>query len=386
MPKENATAGTNARAKVVEVSGQQPESQTQSNVPADETPKLSRRDALQVAIAATKDEKPGSDLNPVPERKIKSSPLEKTETTSSTSSEEKPLEAPAEFSPEEKEDFKLLSRKGQEAQLRLHNSGKKRIAEIKKATEEHDKKLAARQSFEKLEPGLNMFLKAHGINMPAEVALTRALEMWKEFNVPAGDEAGAKAAVAAYLQARKIPVPKELLNGAAAPAARSENDPLQKKVDELSSKVERDELQQRGMFFANVWNTFESEKNASGKLKYPVDWETEKGQELARDIGSLVGGQTSLSRDFIAKCQKRIPNLTYLRLFHEAYVYCGGEVDESAAPRTQDTQKHVRQSAAAASSRPGGTGSSDVGAVKKYKTRREALAAAVSELRERDGA
>ena len=97
-----------------------------SDLVEDTGEKLSLRDALEVAVEASKDES-GSDEG-VGAKSLRGAAAAETgaDTTGSNSDiqrdNEPALQPPAEFTADEKADFNLLSRKQQEAQIRLHKS------------------------------------------------------------------------------------------------------------------------------------------------------------------------------------------------------------------------------------------------------------------------
>jgi hypothetical protein len=163
--------------------------------------------------------------------------------------------------------------------------------------------------------------------------------------------------------------------------------PLQDELSAIKSRIAQEDLLKTREVLGREWSIFESEKNAAGTPKFPVDWNSEAGQKLASNIGSLVRGDTPLSQQFISNVQARIPGLTYQQLLMEAHRYYGGPVDDNAeTPKTQATQKQINNSRRAASSKPGGSvASSSGGVVKKFKTIREAAEAAMATIAEREG-
>jgi hypothetical protein len=332
-----------------------------AEVKAEEPKGLSRRDALEVAIAVSKDPKLGTVAEPdKPEPvKVEEPVVEK-------------FAAPAEYTPEERADFEQLSRKGQEAQLRLDKSRKSRIEEIKREAADLQ---WAKDLAKEVEP----YLRSVGGKKKAHEALIDALKMRREF-----DEGDPKAAAAAYLKAKGLEVPKDLL------AEISESDekitPLQDKINALESKIAQREMAEAGSVLGSAWQSFEQEKNAGGESRFPDINETESGLRLSSNIGSLVSGQTELSKQFIANAKSRIPNLTYQALLTEAYRYYGGRINDSEAPRTQATQKHIAKSSRAAASVPGSGAKSGSVIGRKFKTYREAAEAALAEIRETEGA
>lgn len=324
--------------------------------------KLSLRDALDVAFEATKEDVQSSKPNP---KDIKEQEEEVVP------QELKPLEPPAEYTTEEKEDFRQLSRKSQEAAIRIHTSRQTKLNEVRSAMREYT---STRELVLALEP----YLKATGLKDPAEVALKKAVTMWKEF-----EQGDPRKAAAAYLKAKGIEPPSGLLE-------QEDKDekitPLQERLDRLEKERAQERVQQTVQQFAGHWKAFEQEKNAAGSLKFPDLLTGEPGLQLASNIGSLVMGNHQDSVGFSAYIKARIPGASPTKLFEEAYKWFGGRVDDSAEmPRSQDSQKHIANSRRAASSIPGRAAhKASSGPVKKM-TRREALEHALAEIREAEG-
>lgn len=332
---------------------------------SEESKGLSSRDALEVAYESLKPENQ--------EREIKTSPLENIEEAKADSEkpEEPEIPAPAEFTAEEKEDFKSLTPSQKEAALRLHNKRQAKLAEIKAATKEF-------KELKSLNDSIAPYLKAVGVKKPTEVALKEALEMWREFH-----EGDPKLAAAAYLEAKGVAVPKELLEGTQNQKPDPNQSALQNRLSHLENIIASNATQAQAQVLGQAWGAFEKATNAGGKPRFPDVGDTESGLRMAANIGSLVRGDTPLSQQFIAQAKARIPGLTYQGLLTEAYRYCGGRVDDSEATRTQESQKqHIVNSSRAAASKPGrGAPVASSGQVKKFKTYREAAAAALAELK-----
>lgn len=354
---------------------------------------LSLRDALDVAVQATKEEKDDhrksgeNRAKNVPEKGQGSRNVDRESSKAQPKQEEEtipadkqdggvpPLEPPAEYTSEEKSDFLSLSRKGQEAQLRLHRSRLKMLEDIKREKGEFD-------TYKKLASDVEPFIKAMGLKDAPPVAVQKAIKMWREFE----DAKDPRVAAAAYLRAKGIEPPKEWGETSTAPDTKIIEEkitPLSSKLDAIANRLAEEDRQRTSAVLSQAWQSFEATKNAGGKPKFPDATNTESGLRLAANIGSLVRGDTELSKQFIANAKARIPDLTYPKLLEEAYRYYGGRVDDSEAPRTQDTQKHIARSSRAAASVPGsGAQSGGSGTTKKYKTYREALEAAHRELNE----
>lgn len=358
----------NAEGKIEELTG------TPENV--EEAKGLPLREALEVAIEASKPDTAPSkesaksdDSGTRASVQDKASDGRKVPATSNADANLSPFEPPAEYSAKERADFLRLPRESQEIQLRLDKSRKTRIDEIKAAAREY-------QEIKGLADTLTPYLKAVGVKQPTEVALKKAVQMWQEFET--GDP---YQAAAAYLKAKGVNVPAELLK------QESEGDekikPLQNELNEIKQKIASAEQAQASTILQNVWSEFETTKNAGGDTKYPDINNTESGLRLSSSIGSLVRGDTELSKQFITNVQARIPNLTYPALLEEAYKYCGGKISEASTTRTQETQKSdIQRARRAASSVPGrGIASTASNGTKKFKSYREAASAALAALK-----
>lgn len=406
MPEAKSTEGAEVPAEV-KTEAQIPEVKEGDVSDAEKPSGLSRRDALEVALEAHKE--PGRDAAGrfIGEEKKSEKLLRGTDKgkkgtgnavekeaqpsgDGSATSNDKPsadpaqsqlpaLQPPAEWSAEEKADFAASSRKAQEAALRLHHSRMGILEDIKRAKAEN-------ASLKELADSMGPYLRAVGVDQPSEVALKKALKMWREF-----EDGDPRAAAAAYLRAKKVAVPKELEAAAegdgSAKVPDSQISALQTEVNNLKQEREQEKRSATAAVLQQEWGTFESSKNGAGASKYPDINNTDAGLKLSRNIGSLVCGTTELSKQFIANVKDRIPDLTYGKLLEEAYRYLGGRVDDSQATRTQESpeekKRHLVQSSRAAASVPGrGVGFAGGSAVKKFATRREALAYAIQQSKE----
>lgn len=355
---------------------------------------LSLRDALDIAIKSEKEIEKGGDskAEPAPSNKGTKAPnkeasrsedrkapdmggAEKASGDGKGESPKPTFNAPGEWSKDEIEDFKVLSPKQQEAVLRLHKSRSTTLSEIRQEAAELQ---WAKDIVKEITP----FLKTRGDKEPTHAQVIKALKVVNEV------DSNTKGAVAAILKAKGIAVPKELLEEGTKDSVSDEKIiPLQKELDEIKSWKAQQEHAEVSSILTDAWSTFEQSKNAAGTLKFPDANNTQSGIKLASNIGSLVGQQSELSKQFVAMVKARIPDANYQTLLTEAYRYCGGKVDDSSEPpRTQTTQKHIVRSSRAASSVPGRAAqSSSNGQVKRFKTYREAAAAALEEHREREG-
>jgi len=368
MPKaKNTGAAETEVSEAVEV----PESEVEK------AEGLSLREALEVAVEATKPEEKAKDdtagkARDHSERDATTSAADTSgEVPSSVKSAPavKKYEPPAEWRQDEKEDFLASSPKQQEAALRLHSSRQSKLEEIKRES-------AELQWAKDLVKEVTPYLKTIGEKKSPHEALVMALKMHREFET-APDP---KAAAAAYLKAKGVEVPADFVAKKDSSIEEALS-PLHEKIQTLESKIAEEDRAKFGAVLNQAWQSFSEAKNAAGTPRYPDADDSESGLRLASNIGSLVGGVTEVSKQFIANARARIPDLTYPRLIEEAYRFCGGKVDETQAPtRTQDAQ-HIARSNRAAASRPG-TGASvqSNSTPKKFKSRREALEAAYREL------
>jgi hypothetical protein len=353
---------------------------------------LSLRDALEVAIEATKPESKADNerLGQAREGRAGQNKGEARKGTNATrenaggerhkAKDAAPapssLEPPAEWDKDAKEDFRQSSPKAQEAALRLHRNRQSVVEEIRAGKEQLARESAELQWAKDVVKEITPFLKTRGDKEPTHAQVIKALRVVNEI------DANAKGAVAEILKAKGIPVPKELENaGVSSPDIDEKIIPLQNKLKEVQSELAERKRAEQSQFLGQAWQAFEGTKNAAGTQRFPDCGNSESGIKIASSMGSLVRGDTDLSKQFIANVKARIPDLTYHKLLEEAYRYCGGKVDDSEASRTQDTQKHVLKSSRAASSVPGrGAPTSSSGPVKKFKTYREAARAALDSL------
>jgi hypothetical protein len=346
---------------------------TQADLQENTDEKLSLRDALEVAIEAEKDDA-GNNAGVGTTGSRASEELEPGANAGGDdrnlqASNEPPLQPPAEFTADEKADFLTLSRKQQEAQIRLHKSRLSRLEEIKAASRdyEHVRRLA-----QQIEP----YIKARGIKEPADVAIQKAVALWAE------TKADPKRSAAALLKANGLPVPRDLIESEIPDPTSEKLNPLQERLNALESRIVQEDNAKAASALNAIWSSFEQAKNAAGSARFP-DVQPDKGEsglKLATEIGSLVSGKTPLSLQFINSVRARNPQASAETLITEAYRFLGGQVDDSEAPRTQSPQQHLYKSNRAAASVPGRGVSSSSGAVKKFKSYREALEAAKAEL------
>lgn len=337
------------------------------------TDNLSRRDALEVAIEVSR---PLEEIIAEDEKQIKKSPMDdiKAKEVEPKKQELPELTPPAEFDEQEKADFKQSPRKAQEAALRLHKSRMKTLGQIQAGFKEVNE-------YKELAKTLTPFMKSVGMNLPTEVAIKKALMHWND--VENGDP---RKVAARILQAKGLKVPQELLEDDGGSQFESKITPLQEKINSLESKITQAETAQVVSRMQSAWSQFENEKNAIGERKYPDITDSESGLALASRIGSLVGGTTDLSRQFIANVQARNPDANMQDLIREAYKFHGGRINEAVhqtgTQAAADNTQIIRAKRASVSQpgRAASASSSANGDGKKYKTYREAVAAALAEL------
>lgn len=349
--------------------------------PVEEPKGLSIRDALEVAHEAAKVNKPSSGANEPSTRELQQSTTGGTESPNvlgrdKPESQQQPaLDPPAEWSKDEKEAFKESSRRQQEAALRLHNSRQKSVSDIRSRQERL-------QYLEDLEKSVTPFIKALGTKEAPHIAIQKATQMWHDLE----NAKDPRVKAAEYLQAKGIEVPEGLLTGN---ETQNELDKkltaIQSELESVKSRQAQEDRTRAEQFFGSVWQNFSSTKNAAGQPKFPDAGDTPEGMKLAGNIGSLINNETALSKQFIASAQSRIPNLTWEKLYEEAYKFSGGKVDDSPAPRTTSQKQHIAISRRAAASVPGSGGAGQHSAPKKL-TMREALESAVALQRENEGA
>lgn len=327
---------------------------TEAEVAVTEPEKLSLRDALEVAIEThTTVEEP----IPTPVEEVKPEPV-------------KEYDGPAEYNKEEREAWSKIPAELKEANWRIVKGQRGKFTELQErnAKVKHIEDLASR-----IEP----YVKARGLQDSAEVALQKAIAMYNEF-----ENGDPKAAALAYLQAKGVD-PKSLLEEAPRSVA---SDPeiiaLRKEQNEIKERLMQEDRVKIGQVLNKAWSDFASVTNGAGAARYAdAIGDDEKAIRLASQIGSLVGGQTELSKQFIANAQALDPELTHTKLLERAYVYVGGQIHDAPAPKTENPQEHLKKSNRAAASVPG-RGSSGLASspVKKFKSTREAAQYALEQL------
>lgn len=343
------------------------EVQTPEEAPEEETEGLSRRDALEVAIAASKDDS-----------EVPSDGVEE-ETQEEAPEEPEAIEPPSEWEKAEKEEFAKLPRAAQEATLNLHRKRVRAQEGIKSEKEAIAKEREELASYKQFAEQSAPLIKALGLKDPPIVALNKSVTLYNEMLT---DPDGTYLRIKNAMGQDVPPEVQQHLQG--KEDSNPEVESLRQQVESLTMKETQRETQQQAQDLGSQWSIFEGTQNAVGKPRFPdIQNDSEAGLELSSKIGSLVGGRTELSKEFIANAQARIPGLTYPKLFELAYVYYGGRVDDSQPEptRSQDSQAHLARSRRAAASTPGRSQvSSSNGSLKKFKTYRDAAQAALAEL------
>lgn len=378
MTQEERNIDANSDSVIDQNGNQEVNNQVEkiAEIEVDEGKLLSTRDAIAAAIDA-EEVAPTAQPKRREHRKKEVIIDNSNNGTVKNKQEAEELHAPAEYSKEEAEDFNNSSYVQKKAALRLHKSRMRTLEEIKSANEELKRSRHEQETYKKLVTNLEPYIRARGLKESPEVALAKALEVWRQF-----EEGDPKVAAASYLKAKGIDVPELLSDNNLRDNPNPKIDSLQNEINSLKSKLEHQEDSKLAATLQTAWKTFEESKNASGGTKFPDINNTETGLILSSQIGSLVTGKTDLSKQFIANCQSRIPNLSYSRLIEEAYKYLGGRIDDTTIPTRTQNPNHIERSNRAASSVPGRTVNSAPSAVKKYQSRREAIKAALRDLDE----
>lgn len=328
---------------------------TETQVEEQQPEKLSVRDALEVAIEA----------HSTPE--VKAEPVK--EEAAPEPEKPKEYDGPAEYNKEEREAWEKITPEMREANWRLVKSQRSRFTELQEATAKY-------KHIEELAKTIEPYIKAQGFNDSPAVAMQKAVAMYNEFQN--GDP---KAAARDYLRAKGID-PKALLEEEEKSAPNPEIIALRKEQEEIKQRLIQEDQAKIGAVLRQTWSEFESVTNGAGQPRFAdIVGTDEKAIRLAGQIGSLVGGQTELSKQFIANAQALDPELTHAKLLERAYLYCGGQINDAPAPKTENPQKHLQRSNRAASSVPGrGSSGLATSTVKRFKTTREAAEHALAEL------
>lgn len=352
-----------------------------TELPIEQAEKLSTRDSLEVAIQAHKE----------PDA-IRESDTEKPRESAEASPEgpkreDKTLNPPAEWSEEEKADFKASSQKSQEAALRLHRSRHSTLEEIKRNKAELQREAEEVRWAKDVVKEITPFLKVRGEKGPTHEQVIKAVKLVNEV------DADTPTAVVEILKARGVQSDvvdkvKQILgatNGIQNNFPDEKIKPLQDKLNHIEGRLAQEDQARMAGMLNQAWTNFEQTKNAAGSSRFPDIGDNESGLRLASSIGSLVSGQHQDSVGFFAYVRARIPGASPTQILEEGYKWFGGRVDESETPKTQNTQKHIVKSSRAASSIPGGRVSGTVSGPKKLD-RRSALKEALRFHREAEGA
>lgn len=330
---------------------------------------LSRRDALEVSIEALRD-------------LAEESPAEKTETVSrETKPEVKPaestapqaLEAPVEYSREEREWFKSLPREGQEIQLRLDKSRQVKLDEIR---ERSGKVKWLEETVKHVEP----FVKITDSNKPVAEQIITAVKLVNAIH------ADRRQAALDILEGGGIKLPdevkKQLLPGNVESPESQQIKSLQDRLNRIETEKVQTDNAVIGQVIERAWGAFASTTNGSGAPKYPsILGNSEEATRLTREIGSLVTGDTPLAVAFVEKQRSLNPNVTPHEMFEAAYRFVNGKIDDSAsATKPEDSQKHLKNSNQASASVPGRGSSGTSFSVPRKLNRRETLGLVYKDL------
>jgi hypothetical protein len=324
-----------------------------------------RRDALQRALAESTEKELVKEIQKA--EPVKKEPEEKAEPTK--------LRAPPEFTKEEAQDFESLTPAQQKVQLRLHESRQRWAIDLNKRHENV-------KHIETIEADVGAYLKAMGDkNVDPRDAIFKAIKLYKEANTNPDQFAEE------FIKAKKLQGWTKAQ--AEAAAEKIVTDPsLQARIDALEGKVKEEDTQRQTAaqeqfktVFFNGWQAFENQKLENGEPKFPDVDNTEKGLQLASKIGSLVGGKSELSKQWLANLRERFPSATIQTAFEEAYKFYGGKVSQSDIPKVLTKDKNLERTKRLLASQPGKSAlSSATGGKVTYKTRKEAIAAAMEHL------
>lgn len=335
-----------------------------------EAPKLSLEDSLEVGIAAVDVDKVDSVTEETPTNVVESG-SEQAATGQEQAKNDLPvLQPPAEWTKEEKEDFALLSKKSQEAALRIHNNRTAKLEEIKREKEEAKREKQELDWLKNIATQVNTAAKTRGEQGIDTDTLYKAVKFYNETN------ANPQQAFRAVLEAKGLKVPQELLE---VQENKSASDPnisaLQSEIKALKDRQAQEDVLRAQAVIAESWQHFERQKNAAGSPKYvDVLGNSEAALKLQSQIVSLVCGDSPLSKQIAEIVKARNPEATYLDAYDYVYRMYGGQVDESSTPKTQEPQQqHIQRSNRASASVPGRGGSGANGSAPKKFSRDGAL-------------
>jgi len=292
--------------------------------------------------------------------------------------EEPSLNAPAEWESEDKEDFKVLSRKQQEATLKLHSKRQKWFDSIRKEAEDV-------KHYRQMEQDVAPYLKAmDGKGVDPRTAMFKAIQLYK------AAESNPNEFISEFVKAKQLDGWTK--TQAENAAEKIVSDPtMQKDIfdikSELSSRREAEDRESQELFktsFESHWSDFENTTNEAGSKKFPSISNTEEGIKLASNIGSLVGGQTELSKQFLSNVKTQNPDATYTDALIQAYKYFGGKVSDSReVPQVPKSNQFKTNNIRASASVPGRTAlaAKTGGATPLYADRRDAALAAIRKHR-----
>lgn len=285
--------------------------------------------------------------------------------------ESKPtFEPPAEFNVEEKEAFKLMNPKAQEATLRVFKS---RNAEIGRIHNERKQWQEENQSLKELAGIAKPYLEQGLLQGKDPIkATTEALGVVMALNKDP------IRAITAILKLKGLQV-EDLTKNTNARQETINNEalsPVVTKVEMLERKLAAREIEEQGRVFGHVFQSIQQEQNAAGSVKYPSLTDDEAGYSLASEIGSLIA-----KPEFRRAVEKRIPGAGLRELSIEAYKWLGGRVDDAPANsfKSPQDENHINRAKRAAASVPGRPSGRSL-TTKKGKSLGDALDLALEQL------
>jgi hypothetical protein len=288
--------------------------------------------------------------------------------------EEPPLLAPAEWEQEDKEDFKSLTRKQQEASLKLHNKRQRYFDAVRREAEEV-------HHLRQIEQDITPYLQAmdkKGVD--PRTAMFKAIQLYKAAE-STPDEFVAEFVKAKQLEGwTKAEAKEQAQKIILDPSTQERINQLESELSGIRESKDRDTQEQFKTAFESHWNDFENATNDAGQKKYPDLNNSEQGIKLASNIGSLIGGQTELSIQFLNNVRNRNPEATYADAIAEAYKYFGGKVSESPqVPKVLKVNQQKNSNLRAAASIPGRVAlhAKADSSTPTYATRKDAIWAAL---------
>lgn len=287
-----------------------------------------------------------------------------------TQAVEADIDPPSEFSSKGKEAWKNKDIRGiQEEYKRVNTS---RTQEVSRAQSEAQRLQNESRSYKDLASKIAPYIEARGKEgTTPEQAMMEAVALVDQL------KKGKKQSLA-DLKALGFEFTDDSA-GNATSALEAKIDALQKSHDQLLQN-------EKARGFENVVGQFQSsfqelggQQTRTGQPVFPDLFdETEKGKQLATDIGSLASDNR-----FIAGVTRRFPGATHAIICREAYKYLGGQVVEESAKVSKEPNQDIHKKRRAAASTPGrNVPSADSRALVGKLSNRAALAKALEENRE----